>query len=229
MNERNEFNQIVGYKVEQWISAKKPEKKVLRGKYCSLEPLEINKHAEALFNALAIDNAGESWTYLPYGPFKTLDEFKEWLKIKTAEQNTLLYAILDNTQKPIGISGYGINSEHGVIEVGHLHFSAPLKRTPLATDAMYLMMHYAFEELHYRRYEWKCNALNQSSRNAALRLGFTFEGIFRQHYVFKGRNRDTAWFSIIDSEWPAIKAKFERWLDPNNFDEQGQQKISLRN
>jgi RimJ/RimL family protein N-acetyltransferase len=130
---------------------------------------------------------------------------------------------------PIGISGYlRINPEDGSIEVGHLHFSKLLQKTPAATEAMYLMMQYAFDNLKYRRYEWKCDSLNQPSRDAALRLGFKFEGIFRQHMVRKDRNRDTAWFSIIDSEWPSLKEKFQKWLQPNNFDDHGYQRISLR-
>jgi RimJ/RimL family protein N-acetyltransferase len=139
-----------------------------------------------------------------------------------------LYAISNNNNLPIGIAGYlRINPEHGVIEVGHLHYSKLLQKTPAATEVMYLMMRYIFDDLGYRRYEWKCNSLNEASKNAALRLGFKFEGIFRQSNVFKKYNRDTAWFSIIDSEWIAIKERFHRWLDPNNFDAKGKQIISL--
>ncbi|MGB6976792.1 MAG: GNAT family protein [Gammaproteobacteria bacterium] len=202
----------------------------MKGRYCLLEPLDIDKHAAQLFDSLAIDNKGESWTYLPYGPFSTCDEFRNWLKATTAEIDTVLYAIVDaKTQLPIGICGYlRINPEHGVIEVGDLHYSKLLKKTPTATEAMYLMMYHAFEELKYRRYEWKCNSLNQASRDAAERLGFKFEGIFRQNNIFKGRNRDTAWFSIIDSEWPGIKERLQKWLSPSNFDKNGNQIVTLR-
>lgn len=142
----------------------------------------------------------------------------------TAEETTRTYAILSLDHAPIGMASYlRITPEHGVIEVGDLHFSHLLRKTAAATEAMYLMMRYAFDELGYRRYEWKCNHLNTPSRNAALRLGFTFEGIFRQSNIFKNRNRDTAWFSIIDSEWPAIKDRLQKWLEPENFDNQGQQ------
>lgn len=230
MYEKNEHNQMVGCTVENWSPAAKPIKTIMQGKYCTLELLEIDKHATQLFDSLSIDNQGESWTYLPYGPFSTCDEFRNWLQATMLDEDTVLYAILDfKTQIPLGICGYlRINPEHGVIEVGHLHFSQLLKKTPAATEAMYLMMHYVFEELHYRRYEWKCHSLNQASQNAALRLGFTFEGIFRQCNVFKNRNRDTAWFSIIDKEWAEIREKFKKWLSPSNFDSNGNQRSSLR-
>lgn len=230
MSEKNEFNQIVGDLVENWSPAKRPPANVMRGNYCLLEPLDINKHAAELFDSLSIDNQGESWTYLPYGPFNTVDDFQDWLKKTMADKDTLLFVILSaKTQLPIGIAGYlRINPDHGVIEVGHLHFSKLLKRTPVSTEAMYLMMRHIFEELKYRRYEWKCHSLNQASCNAALRLGFKFEGIFRQSHVFKNRNRDTAWFSILGHEWPEIKEKFIKWLRPSNFNADGEQIVSLR-
>lgn len=229
MHQKNQFGQIIGNRVDNWIPCQKPPQKVIQGTYCILEPLEINKHSSKLFDSLAIDNKGESWTYLPYGPFNTLNEFQEWLNTTMADINTLFYAILNvKTHQPIGISGYlRINSEHGVIEIGHLHFSKLLKRTPLATEAIYLMLQLIFDELGYRRCEWKCNALNEPSRMAAERFGFKFEGIFRQHYVFKNHNRDTAWFSILDSEWPIIKEKFQKWLAPSNFDATGKQILKL--
>lgn len=144
--------------------------------------------------------------------------------------DTFFYAIIDNkTGLPVGVASYlRINANHGSIEVGNLHFSKSLQKTPAATEAMYLLMYYAFEELGYRRYEWKCNNLNVPSRKAAERLGFTFEGIFRQCNVFKGHNRDTAWFSIIDSEWPTIKTKLEKWLDSKNFSASGKQILKLQ-
>jgi RimJ/RimL family protein N-acetyltransferase len=225
----NEFNQIVGCEVKNWHKAEMPQKVSIQGQFCILEPLDIDKHSFKLFETLSIDNQGESWTYLPYGPFANCDEFQSWIKSTTSEPDTILYAVLNaKSQLPIGIAGFlRINPEHGVIEVGHLHYSTLLKKTPAATEAMYLMMKYAFENLGYRRYEWKCNSLNQASRNAALRLGFKFEGIFRQNHVFKNRNRDTAWFSIIDSEWPEIKEKFQKWLSPSNFDSAGNQIVKL--
>ncbi|MBX3709991.1 MAG: GNAT family N-acetyltransferase [Gammaproteobacteria bacterium] len=229
MQQKNQFGQLLGHLVENWIPCQRPAKTLIQGRYCILEPIEINKHAVKLFDVLAIDNQGESWTYLPYGPFDTINEFKNWLAETMSDNDTLLYAILDvKTKEPIGISGYlRMNPEHGVIEIGHLHFSALLKQTPLATEAIYLMLRHAFDELKFRRCEWKCNDLNEPSRRAAERFGFTFEGIFRQSYVFKNRNRDTAWFSMIDSEWEAIKEKFERWLHPNNFEANGKQILKL--
>ncbi|HLB56432.1 MAG TPA: GNAT family protein [Coxiellaceae bacterium] len=225
MSEINKFNQTIGDIVPNWKSCEYPSKNKMTGKYCSLEILDIEKHASDLFDAISFENKGESWTYLSSGPIFLLEGFQQWLHNKVKNDDTILYVIIDlKSKKPIGIAGYlRIDPTHGTIEVGHLHYSKFLKQTPLATEAMYLMMHYVFEELHYRRYEWKCNSLNEASRNAALRLGFQFEGIFRQCNVFKNHNRDTTWFSILDNEWPALKIKFEKWLDENNFDLNGKQ------
>ena len=229
MQKKNKFGQLLGYPVENWIPCQKPANSPIQGRYCVLDPIEINKHAIQLFEVLAIDNQGESWTYLPYGPFNTMEEFKDWLSKTSSDNETLLYAILDiKTNQPLGISGYlRMNPEHGVIEIGHLHFSTLLKQTALATEAIYLMLRLAFDDYGYRRCEWKCNDLNEPSRRAAERFGFTFEGIFRQNNVFKNQNRDTAWFSIIDSEWAALKEKFEKWLHPTNFDANGKQILKL--
>ena len=229
MHQKNQFGQLLGDPIENWTPRQKPAKTIIQGSYSILKPIAINQHADKLFDVLAIDNQGESWTYLPYGPFDTLSEFKDWLAKTMSDNDTLLYAILDaKTQEPIGISGYlRMNPEHGVIEIGHLHFSKLLKQTSLATEAIYLMLRHAFDEYGYRRCEWKCNYLNEPSRRAAERFGFTFEGIFRQSYVFKNRNRDTAWFSMIDSEWPTSKEKFEKWLHPTNFDTAGKQILKL--
>lgn len=231
MHELNEFNQPIGQRVLNWRPLERPAMKSLVGNFCHLEPIDIDNHSNQLFHNLSADNSGESWTYLPYGPFTTIADFQQWIKETTADRDTLLYAVMDsNTKQPVGVAGFlRINADHGTIEVGHLHYSKFLKQSPAATEAMYLMMSYAFDELHYRRYEWKCHSLNQSSRNAALRLGFTFEGIFRQCNVFKDRNRDTAWFSIIDGEWPELKEKFKRWLRRDNFDGQGKQIVRLQN
>lgn len=230
MNEVNEFNQPVGKLVTGWKQALKPALQILSGEFCKLEPMDIDKHANTLFENLLIDNKGESWTYLPYGPFDNLTDFITWLKETMSEKDTLLYAVIDiKTNLPVGIAGYlRSNPKSGSIEVGHLHFSKLLKKSVVATEAMYLMMSNAFDNLNYRRYEWKCNDLNHASRSAALRLGFKFEGIFRQSDVLKNRNRDTAWFSIIDSEWPQLKDKFKKWLHHTNFDNQGQQKKRLQ-
>lgn len=225
MPEQNAFHQILGDSVADWRIRRTPEFTEIRGRYCSLQRLDADKHAAALYDNLQADNPGDSWTYLPYGPFENSDAFRAWIQETSRDGQVRLYAIVDNQLcQPVGVSGYlRISPEHGSIEVGHLHFSRYLKKTPAATEAMYLMMRYVFDELGYRRYEWKCNALNQPSINAAKRLGFQFEGIFRQSHVYKNRNRDTAWFSIIDSEWPALKAGFQKWLHPDNFDANGMQ------
>lgn len=170
------------------------------------------------------------WTYLPVGPFASLVEYRTWLEAKQASDDPLFFAIVDTaTGLTVGVASYlRIDPANGVVEVGHLQYSPLLQRTAAATEAMHLMMKQAFE-LGYRRYEWKCDALNEASRRAAERLGFTFEGIFRQAIVYKGRNRDTAWYSIIDAEWPRLDAAYRRWLDPGNFDENGRQRSSLSN
>lgn len=225
MPEINEFDQLVGDIVPNWKPCEYPSKNKMIGKYCTLELFDINKHAAALLNAISFENKGESWTYFSYGPFYSIDAFQQWLQDTINRSDTILYAIMDKkSNQAIGIFGYlRMNPEQGSIEVGHLHFSKLLKKTPLATEAIYLLTSYVFDELNYRRYEWKCHSLNEPSRNAALRYGFQFEGIFRQCNVFKNRNRDTAWFSIIDSEWPALKIKFEKWLDDSNFYRDGKQ------
>lgn len=213
-----------------WAPVAAPSKPVIKGTHCMLELLDINKHADKLYELLPPTNETDHWANLPYGPFYSFINFKDWLNMVLKDQTSLMYAILDiKSQQPIGYAGYlRINPEHGVIEVGGLFFSELLKKTTAATESMYLMMQYVFKELGYRRYEWKCNTLNQASRNAALRLGFKFEGIFRQSNVYKQCNRDTAWFSIIDTEWPDIKIKFEKWLSTSNFDSNGNQILSLR-
>jgi RimJ/RimL family protein N-acetyltransferase len=182
-----------------------------------------------LFASYQLDREGHRWTYLPYGPFTDEASFRAWLVEMAAKTDPLFHVVLDETGEAVGVASFlRISPETGSIEVGHIHYSPRLERTRAATEAMYLMMRRVFDELGYRRYEWKCDALNAPSRRAADRLGFTYEGTFRQHLVTKGRNRDTAWYSIIDSEWPAVKAAFEAWLEPKNFDERGVQRAALR-
>ncbi len=224
MQEKNEFNQLVGFSVPNWNKVSEPPRIILQGRFCRVEPINPNLHAEALFNNLAFENLGDSWTYLPYGPFKSCEAFSEWIQQTDAIPDNQLYVIFNAENILVGVAGFlRINPDHGSIEIGHLHFSKLLQRTPAATEAMYLMMRHIFDDLGYRRYEWKCHTYNEPSKKAAVRLGFKFEGVFRQHLVIKNRNRDTAWFSIIDSEWPELKKKFERWLDPANFDANGRQ------
>jgi RimJ/RimL family protein N-acetyltransferase len=187
------------------------------------------RHAEDLHAAHALDAEGRNWTYLPYGPFDTVDDMRGWVERWAPGEDPLFFAVLDSSGQAIGTASYlRIEPAMGSIEVGHLAYSPLLQRTPAATEAMYLMMRRAFDELGYRRYEWKCNSLNAPSWNAAERLGFRYEGIFRQAWVQRGRNRDNAWFSIIDSEWPAIRAALEGWLDGANFDATGRQRRRLQ-
>jgi RimJ/RimL family protein N-acetyltransferase len=202
---------------------------VLAGRFCRLEPLASGGHAADLHAANSLDREGRMWTYLFSGPFETLDEFTAWLESREDSLDPLYFAIVDTgTNRATGIASYlRIEPAHGTIEVGHLAFSPLLQRTAAATEAMYLMMKHAFE-LGYRRYEWKCDALNAASRRAADRLGFKFEGVFRQAVVYKGRNRDTAWYSIIDNEWAERETAFLAWLDPANFDSDGRQRRSLQ-
>jgi RimJ/RimL family protein N-acetyltransferase len=199
------------------------------GRYARVEPLDPARHAQPLFDANALDSEGRMWTYLSVGPFDGLSPYRAWLDSVAPGVDPLFHAIVDvSSGKPVGLAAYlRIDPTNGVVEVGHLQFSPLLQKTPVATDAMYLMMQRAFDELGYRRYEWKCDSLNAPSRAAAERYGFTYEGLFRQAIVYKGRSRDTAWFSILDSEWPTVKRAFERWLDPSNFDSEGRQRIRL--
>ena len=206
--------------------AARPGDVTLAGHYGSVVKLDPLQHATTLWNA--IKDHSDLWTYMPYGPFETAKAFDEWLLERAALTDPYVYAILDPDGHALGIAALmNIHPEMGVIEVGHIAYSPALQRTRLGTEAQFLLASYAFDTLGYRRYEWKCNALNAASRGAAQRYGFSFEGIFRQHMVVKGRNRDTAWYSIIDREWPARKTAFERWLAPENFDAQGQQKARL--
>jgi RimJ/RimL family protein N-acetyltransferase len=219
------FNQRVGFPIKNWVEARAPSILPMRGRYCKLEPLNVAMHAQALFNSFANDTENINWTYMPYGPFPSFKIFNLWLGGIAANNDPLFYSLINKqTNEIVGLASYlRIDKSQGVIEVGHIHFSPVLQRTTMATEVMFLMMFQAFEDLGYRRYEWKCDALNEKSRKAALRLGFTFEGIFRQAAIYKGRNRDTAWYSITDSEWPQLKRAFILWLDPSNFDAQGHQ------
>ena len=201
---------------------------VLLGERCQLVALDANQHAADLFQAFSLDQSGNLWTYMPHGPFASEADYHGWVLRFQNQLDPMFYAVLDlKTNKAIGVAAYlRIDPRAASIEVGWLTFSPLMQQKSIATEAMYLMMQYVFE-LGYRRYEWKCNALNQPSIKAAMRLGFSFEGVFRQATVVKGHNRDTAWFSILDREWPQAKLAFETWLDPNNFYENGIQKTRL--
>jgi RimJ/RimL family protein N-acetyltransferase len=227
--EHNHLGQPVGLPVPGWSPRPKPPRTPMAGRFCTVEPLDPERHAADLFAANAEDREGRNWTYYPYGPFAALGDYRAWVENACADPNRLFHAIRDTALgKAVGVAAY-INAQPAVgsVEVGSLVFSPLLQRRPAATEAMYLMMRRVFDELGYRRYEWKCDALNAPSRAAAERLGFQYEGLFRQATITRGRNRDTAWFSVIDGEWPALRAAFERWLDPANFDADGRQRQNL--
>jgi RimJ/RimL family protein N-acetyltransferase len=211
-----------------WKPVPPPGPVTLRGRYATLEPLSAERHAAALWQAT--EGYGELWTWLAQGPYanaiEMMDALERW---RQAESAVLLAIVPAETGLAAGWASYmRIKPAHGVVEVGNVLFSPSLQRTRAATEAMVLMAGHVFDHLGYRRYEWKCNAANEPSRRAALRLGFTFEGVFRQHMVVKGQNRDTAWFSMLDREWPARKRAFEAWLDPANFDAAGNQRQRLK-
>jgi RimJ/RimL family protein N-acetyltransferase len=193
-----------------------------------VEPLDASRHAGALHAANLLDREGRNWTYLSFEPYGSEDAYRAWAEQAATGTDPFFHAIVDRSSgHAVGVAAYmRIDSRNGAIEVGNINYSPLLQRRPAATEAMYLMMRRVFE-LGYRRYEWKCDSLNAPSRAAAQRLGFSYEGTFRQAVVYKGRSRDSAWFSIIDQEWPALRAAFERWLDPGNFDGNGGQRVSL--
>jgi RimJ/RimL family protein N-acetyltransferase len=219
---------LIGFEVGSH-PAKPPERVTLHGRYVRVVPLDAAAHAEALWNAVGGPEKASLWDYMPDGPFATRDLLNAILQAKSASEDPFFFALLDpRTGLAEGhASLMRIDPKNRVIEVGGIMYSPALQRSRGATEAMYLIARYVFEELGCRRYEWKCNSLNEPSRRAALRLGFQFEGIFRQHMIIKGRNRDTAWFSMLDSEWPGRKSAFERWLAPDNFDSEGRQKTPL--
>jgi RimJ/RimL family protein N-acetyltransferase len=225
----NHLGQSIGCAVSGWVPRQAPARTPMTGRYCHLEPLDPERHARDLYAANSEDRDGRMWTYLPWGPYSAFDRYLADLQAGLRRSGFTTYAIhAADTNKAIGTASYlNANLPAGSIEVGAITYSLLLQRTPAGSEAMYLLMRHVFDDLGYRRYEWKCNSLNGLSRAAAERYGFRFEGIFRQADVVKGCNRDTAWFSIIDSEWPAIRAAFERWLDPGNFDADGRQRARL--
>ncbi|WP_102109400.1 GNAT family N-acetyltransferase [Oceaniglobus roseus] len=216
----------LGRRVPGWVPPPMPGPPLLEGRFARLRRLEAGAHAAALFRANGEDAA--MWDYMPYGPFADVAEYADWMRRDASGSDPFFYAIEDRASgAPGGVASFlRISPAAGSIEVGHIALSAGLRRTPAATEAMFLMMAWAFGA-GYRRYEWKCNALNLASRRAAQRLGFSFEGVFRQAAVVKGRNRDTAWFAVTDSDWPALAAAFETWCGPENFDPDGRQRRAL--
>ncbi len=208
-----------------WKPRPRPEKTVLEGRLVRLEPLDPERHGDGLFEASTPADAGGRFEYLPEDPPATRADFQPWLEKAAASPDPLFFAVLSSaTGKVLGRQTLmRIDAANGVVEIGNIYWGPEMARTPAATEALHLFARYVFDDLGYRRFEWKCNALNEPSRRAALRFGFSFEGLFRQHMIVKGRNRDTAWYAMLDSEWPNVKRAFEAWLDPSNFGPDGRQ------
>lgn len=205
-----------------------PRLESIRGHYITLYPLE-EKHDEILFETVGDPVKNDLWTYIPIGPFPTLVEWKQQQKAFRESDAEQIYVIESNhDQSILGMIGIiAIRPEHRVAEIGYVMFSQKMQRTCAGTEAVYLLLKTCIDDFHYRRVEWKTNNLNEKSKSAALRYGFTFEGLFRRHYIIRGHNRDTAWFSVIDEDWPKLRVAFEKWLDPSNFDADGKQKQTL--
>jgi RimJ/RimL family protein N-acetyltransferase len=208
-----------------------PDLRPVPGRWVRLDALDADRHGPQLWDSIAgKDDDGKLWTYMPYGPFSSKDEFMAWLRERQTSRDPWFYAYVNRaTNQAVGMGAFmRADAKNGVIEIGHIWFSLALQKSREATEIIFLMMRHAFDDLGVRRLEWKCDALNAPSRKAALRFGFTFEGIFRQHLIVKGRNRDTAWFALIDKDWPRVKQGFEAWLAEGNFDAAGREKAKLR-
>lgn len=223
----NEFDQLIGQALPQWKGVTKPKRQTLAGEHTELIAMQFELHAEQLWILIQQEPDASCWTYLPYGPFATQAIFNTWLKGFLANDELLVYIILSGTKAAGWCALMRADVVSGCIEIGHVYYSLNLRQSYSATEAMYLLLRQVFD-LGYRRCEWKCDDLNAPSKNAALRLGFSYEGLFRQAVVVKGRNRNTAWFSILDDEWPSQKIALQQWLKLNNFDKYGQQKQSLQ-
>lgn len=221
----NEYDQPIGTALPEWRGAALPGNTPLVGRYCRLERVDVERHAVALYEAYRDAPDWRDWTYLLAGPFDTFEAYRTYLTGAAKLTDPMHHAVIDLASgKAVGtLALMRIDAPNGVIEVGSVTYSPRMQRTRLSTEAMSLLLKYVFEDLGYRRFEWKCDSLNAPSRAAALRYGFKFEGIFRQAIVTRQRNRDTAWYSIIDSEYRTLQAAYERWLDAGNFDEDGNQ------
>jgi RimJ/RimL family protein N-acetyltransferase len=228
MPRTNDFGQQVGDPVPGWTTRATPQPITLEGRYVTLEPLSTG-HAESLYDALANPGDQELWTYRPTDPPTDVPGMVQLIESTLAAPGLLTFALVPRGERAQGIASYTrIDPATGQVEIAGVLYAKTLQRTRAATEAIHLSMRHAFEDLGYRRFEWKCDSLNEPSRRAAARLGFTYEGRFRNHMVTKGFNRDTDWFSVTDAEWPAVRAEHERWLDPANFDDAGGQLTRLR-
>ena len=218
----------LGAPLPDWTRRPSPQHVTIDGRTCRIEPLNVERHGEDLVTAFRVTDES-SWAYLFSGPFANDADLLSWITDCANSTDLVFSAVIDRkTNRAAGMCAYmRPDPANGVIEIGNIHYSDALKRTPATTEAMFLLMRHVFEDLGYRRYEWKCNSFNAPSRRTALRLGFRFEGIFRNHMVVKGHNRDTAWFSMLDSEWPALRGAYEKWLAPENFNQTGEQRVSL--
>ncbi|QDZ02750.1 GNAT family N-acetyltransferase [Nitratireductor mangrovi] len=215
--------------LKDWTPRPLPRREILEGRYVRLEPLDAAKHGDGLFEASSVADAGDRFRWLPDYPPEGRDQFQPWLVKATASEDPLFFAVIDKESGSVAgrQTLMRIDAANGVIEIGNIYWGPLVSRKPGATEALYLFARYVFEELGYRRYEWKCNDRNAPSKRAAERFGFSFEGVFRQHLIVKGENRDTAWYAMLDKDWPAAKRAFETWLDPANFDDSGRQKRRL--
>ena len=225
----NTLGHPIGFPLPEWTPRSLPPRTTIPGRYCHIELLNPEKHGDALYAADMMDPDGANWTYLFQDLPTDRSAYQEYLQTIAASNDPLFHAIVDaRTGEAVGMAALmRIDVKNGAIEVGNIRYSPRLQRTPAATEAMFLLMKRVFDELGYRRYEWKCDSLNAPSKSAARRLGFVYEGKFRQAGVYKQRNRDTSWFAMIDSEWPALKAAYGAWLSPDNFTPDGQQKQRL--
>lgn len=230
MDRVNQFGQAIGYPVSGWSTRPRPPRAIISGRYCRLEPIDVERHSAELFAHYMEAPDARDWTYLFHERPDTLESFRNYLAGLSCMEDPLHFTVVDSgAHGAVGTAAlHRIDCAHGVIEVGSITYSPRMKRTRAGTETIYLFMRLAFDELGYRRFEWKCDSLNVPSRAAAERFGFTFEGVFRRAIVYKGRNRDTAWYSVIAEEWPGIRQAFEKWLSPENFDQLGRQRRSLR-
>jgi RimJ/RimL family protein N-acetyltransferase len=221
----------VGAAVDPLPPGKAPDLRPLHGRWMRLDPVSVTKHGRGLFDSFHRVPAGDDiWTYLAYGPFSDDESFIDWLGHRAAARDPWFYAFVRRSDgAALGMGAFmRLDAVNGVIEIGHIWMAPALQRTREATEVIFLMLRHCFDDLGVRRLEWKCDSLNAASRRAAERFGFTFEGIFRQHYIIKGRNRDTAWFAMLDHEWPAVRQAFDRWFKDDNFDAEGKQKAKLQ-